>query len=89
MKQFSENELEALINRSMDDTACPYIKQSLIAAGGSHDWQKITSTIKKWEDTNTLIIVKNPEFAEHNEVCLEMISYINRKSAIPGFLNYE
>ena len=89
MKLFSESELRALINRSLDDTACPYIKQGLIASGGSYDWPKIISAIKKWENQNILVILKNPEFAEPDEACLQMISYINRKSAIPGFLNHD
>lgn len=88
MKTFSEKELIALINRSLDDTCQPYIKQGVIAAGGSRDWHKIHHYLKVWQDKNILKLIKDPELADHDETCVEMLSYIDRRSSIPGFLNY-
>lgn len=86
---FNERELRATINRTLDDTACALIRRGAIAGGGSRDWDQIMGCLKKWESEGILKIVRDPQFAESGDECVEMLSYIYRKSAIPGFLNWD
>lgn len=86
---FREGSFKNGINRSLDDTASPMIRSGLLCAYGEGDWDSILKHLKIWEQQGILKILKNPEIADPQDVCVEMLMFINRKSSIPGFLNYE
>lgn len=88
MKQFSENYLKALINRSLDDIATVQIQAGLIGAGGQENWNDIRKSLQKWEKAGYLKILKDPENSKPEDIVVEMISFIDRRSSIPGFLNW-
>lgn len=85
MREFSEEDLKAIINRSLDDTACAEVLFKRITANENR-FESIRACLKKRESQGYLNIkIDDPA----SEIRVEMISYIDRKSAIPGFLNWE
>lgn len=93
--KYQEEVLKAIINRTLDDTAHRFIRAGTISAGGGMTadggryWPEIHNSLKKWEEAGFLTVAKDPEYAEKSEECVEMHQYIERKSPIPGFLNFD
>jgi hypothetical protein len=71
--------LHAAINRLLDDGA-RHIRRSDIVVFGGSNWSKIKAALTEWEGKGYLRIIKDPEFARDEEVCLEMLNYIDQKS---------
>lgn len=47
------------------------------------------SVIKKWEQQNLLTILKNPTDASDDDFCIEMKRFVDQKSPIRGWLNWD
>lgn len=73
----------------MDYTAEPLIKVGVIRGYGNSDWPKIRVTLQKWENEGILKILNDPEGRDASEPCVQMLKYIDQRSSIPGFLNWE
>ena len=76
--------LKAAINRQLDDGAKSITRALLVAAGGG-DWTKIKTALAEWEGKGYLRILKDPEFAKDEDVCIEMLKYIDRVGPAPNW----
>ena len=56
---------------------------------GRDDWPVIKRALEEWQGKGYLKILKDPEFANDDEVCVEFLTFFEHKSPIPGFLNWE
>ncbi|MGC4017272.1 MAG: hypothetical protein QM755_22570 [Luteolibacter sp.] len=79
--------LTATINRILDDTADPLIPKSCIFP---HEDIRLPTLhwLKDLEARGILKMLADPVTAMKDEMVVEMLSYIDRESPIPGFLNY-
>lgn len=89
MRTFHEGVLQNGINRTLDDTAESIIVAAAVSGYGSDDFPKIRECLKRWESEGILRIIADPEGLPNSAPCLEMLKYIHRRSAIPGFLNWD
>jgi len=81
--------LSSLINRILDDTACPYIsKMTLFGSGGGDLIQHRLAWLRSLEKNGVLRFVADPETINDDDACIEMLRFIDRLSSIPGFLNW-
>lgn len=65
------------------------ISRSTIRGYGRDDWPTIKKALSEWEKKGYLKILKDPEFARDDEVCVEFLTFFEFPSPIPGFLNWE
>jgi hypothetical protein len=79
---YSEVEFKAIINRILDDTASDLITFNY-HSGWEKNFELICKYTSKWKDMGYLEIM---EHEKNNKITIRMLSYIDRKSAIPGFL---
>lgn len=89
MKKLCIDELINGINRTLDDGGSSIISVGTVRAYGGCDWIAIRKFLVNLEAKGVLRIIQDPEGALPNVPCLEMYSYIDRKSVIPGFLNWQ
>jgi len=79
--------LKNWINRILDDTACPLIPKACIFGNGGGDIRPHrVKFIQSLADRGVLRILAEPSQLSDEAPYVEMLSYIDRKSAIPGFL---
>lgn len=79
-----KRKLKAVINRILDDGG-KMIPRSDIEMYGEGDWTAIMSAIKEWESRGLLKIRKDPQTAADQDICLEMLKYIDRDSPMEGW----
>lgn len=79
--------LKNWMNRILDDTACPLIPKACIFGNGGGDIRPHrVKFIQDLADRGVLKILAEPWQLSDESPYVEMLSYIDRKSAIPGFL---
>ena len=86
--RFSIGEFRNGINRTLSDTRNEKINKATLRGYGRSDWESIREALTHWEEEGYLDILKDPETADDFEECVEMKSYIEHSSPIPGFLDY-
>ena len=77
--------LKNLVNRILDDTGQPFIRKSAIFPYGDIRSERV-EFIEDLERRKIAMILNEPASLEDDEPLLEMLSYIDRRSAVPGFL---
>ncbi len=77
--------LKNWINRILDDTGQPFIQKAAIFPHGDMRSERF-EFINDLQRRKIAIILNDPASLREDEPLLEMLSYIDRKSAIPGFL---
>ncbi|PYJ81636.1 MAG: hypothetical protein DME22_20710 [Verrucomicrobia bacterium] len=73
------------INRFLDDEKCLLLKAGFVQDCGLNDWQTIRAALKEWESKGYLRILKDPYETARDEICVEMLSYIDRESPWPDW----
>ena len=61
------------------------IPRKTIRVYGEDNWPQVNALLKEWEDKGYLKILRNPETALDDEVCVEMLAYIEQKSPWPNW----
>jgi hypothetical protein len=85
MRGFHKQEFCAGINRILDDTHQLEITKFALEVYGHGDWTAINDSLAEWEKQGLLKILRNPEQASKDDVCVRMASYINRPSPWPDW----
>jgi len=73
------------INRFLDDEKCLLLTAGFVQDCGLNDWQTIGAALKEWESKGYLRILKDPYETARDEICVEMLSYIDRESPWPDW----
>jgi hypothetical protein len=81
------NVLKAGINRTLDDTREAGITAETLLGFSGGDWKMVKCALKEWESRGLLQVLSDPEQCASDEICVKMLSYLDRRSSIPGFLN--
>lgn len=81
--------LRATIHRILDDSAQPFIARAALCESGSGFDPEVFQLLRHWEAKGYLQILCDPDRAVDTEPIVKMLSYIERRSSIPGFLNWE
>ena len=68
--------LKSGINRIVDDGAVRILRSD-IRVYGENDWESINKALAEWESRGLLKILKAPETADDNDICIEMLHYID------------
>lgn len=77
--------LKSLINFILDQTGRPFILKTSIFPYGDMRPERL-DFINDLQRRKIAIILNDPASLREDEPLLEMLSYIDRRSAIPGFL---
>ena len=56
------------------------IPRKTLRVYGENDWPEIKAALREWEGKGYLRVLKDPEDAADEEICVEMLSYIEQKS---------
>jgi IS5 family transposase len=88
MTESDRRHLKATINRILDDSARALVPRSAICARGASIDVETVEQLREWEREGYLRIVGDLKGGD-DEIVLEMLRYFDRKSPIPGFLNWE
>ena len=69
--------------------AADEVTRHTIRTYGRDDWPVIKRALEEWQGKGYLKILKNPESANDDEVCVKFLTFFEHQSPIPGFLNWE
>ncbi len=76
--------LKSAINSGILDGGATLVTRESIRLYGKNDWKSINKALADWESRGILKILKNPETANDDDICIEMLHYIDRR----GFDNW-
>jgi hypothetical protein len=85
MSKNIHDELRAGINHFLDDSHAVYLTRKLVRVYGDGDWLSINQSLLDWQQRSLLKIIKTPQDAADDEVCIQMLAYIDRKSPWPDW----
>ena len=77
-------ELKNGINRILNDKV-KYIPREVIRVYGRNNWQEIIKALTLWEKKGLLKLLKNPKTCNDDEICIEMLKYIDKESPIDNW----
>src|SRR6186713_2689786 len=77
------------IHRILDDTAQPYILRGALGQKGAVMAPELVGYLKQWERDGYLEILGDLDQMDQTQSAVRMLSYIGKKSPIPGFLNWD
>lgn len=69
----------------MDDEKVQLLSSEPIQGYGLYDRETIEAALNEWESKGYLTIITNPDCAAPNEICVKMLSYIDRESPWPDW----
>lgn len=81
--------LKGNLNLKILSNRIALVQRSSIRIAGRANWPAIKQALSEWQKKGYLKILKDPEFALDDEVCVEFLTFFEHKSPIPGFLNWE
>ncbi len=61
------------------------IPRKAIRVYGENGWPQINALLKEWQDKGYLKILRNPEIASDDDICVQMLAYIEQKSPWPNW----
>lgn len=80
--------LRAGLNRMLED-GYKKINASHLYIYSKHDSQVIEESIKEWSERGILKILKPYHECAPDDCCVEMLRFIDQKSPIKGYMNWE
>ena len=81
--------IKSLIRRILDDSAQPFILRSTLCPRGMPCDPDTLNLLQRWETQGYLRVLGNPNELADDAPIVEMLRYIDGKSPIPGFLNFD
>ena len=66
------------INGCLDNMA-KRITRKTLRIYGENDWPGIKSLLREWQGNGYLHVLKDPENTADEDICVEMLSYIEQK----------
>jgi len=85
---YERDVLKNWINRILDDTASPFLPRSIVFPYDDIRLYQL-EWFREWEKRGILRFLKDPVTSKADDMVIEMLSYIDRSSPIPGFLNWK
>jgi hypothetical protein len=73
------------LNRYFLDGDSGLFTKEVIGTLAGNDWSAITVQLEEWQRRGLLRIVKQPDEAKKDDICIEMLNLIDRESPIPGW----
>ena len=92
MNTYNKDVLTAGINYILEGESSSNdlrISQSLLLTYAKGDMATLKECLEQWEREGHLRIIKQPDLCQPDEPCVEMFRFIDQKSPIKGFLNWE
>lgn len=85
----TRNVLRAVLHKAMEDgPRTQFTKRNLIAFSKG-DVETLKVCLEEWQSKGYLQILKPLAECKDEEICIEMKSFIEQKSPIRGFLNWQ
>lgn len=84
-KVFKKNVLKGGINRMLNDKVKFLSKETLLWCTHNVLDTEVINALKDWEKRGILKILKNPNTCDNDEICIEMLKYIDKESPIPNW----
>lgn len=88
MIEYNKLVLKSGINRMLEDKI-KIISRFHLSVFGKGDDDTIAESISEWQDRNILIIIKPYCECASEDECIEVYQFIDMKSPIRGYLNWE
>ena len=91
MNDYHKRTLKAGINYILEGLSPEDLRitLALLQRYAENDIETLTECLNLWEKAGYLRILKPPEQCHPDENCVEMIQFVEQKSPIRGFLNWQ
>jgi hypothetical protein len=89
MDNKTKGNLKAVLHKVMEDGPRTRFTKRNLLAFSKGDVVTLKECLEEWQFKGYLEIVKPFEECQDNDVCVDMKSFIDQKSPIRGFLNWQ
>jgi hypothetical protein len=84
-----KRQIKGVLHKAMEDGPRTRFTKRNLLAFSSHDAATLTACLHEWQSKGYLRIVKPLSECKDEDICIEMKSFIEQKSTIKGFLNWQ
>ena len=84
-----KSQIKGVLHKAMEDGPRTRFTKRNLLAFSSGDTATLNTCLQEWQTRGYLQILKSLSECGDEEICIEMKSFIEQKSPIRGFLNWQ